>query len=99
MPACLDSGAMGFAEADSVGPGDGDANEDAKDAARHLAEDKEGDVRRQKAPRTVDKGVQKTAREAAEAARERHDVTTCQAASAGKPKKIIKSDIVNLFVA
>ena len=34
MPACLDSGAIGFVEADSVGPGDGDANEDAEDAAR-----------------------------------------------------------------
>jgi len=59
MPTGLDSGAIGFAEADSVGPGDGDANEDAKDAAQHLAEDNEGDVRRQKAPHTVDKGVQK----------------------------------------
>ena len=92
MPAGLDSGAIGFAAADRVGPGDGDANEDAEDAAQHLAEDNEGDVRRQKAPRTVDKGVQKAAREAAEAAWERHDfhelASLSQAASAGKPKKI-----------
>ena len=57
MPAGLDSGAIGFAASDSVGPGDGDANEDAEDAVQHLAEDNE--VRRQKAPHTVDKGVQK----------------------------------------
>ena len=74
MPACLDSGAIGFTEADRVGPGDGDANEDAKDAAQHLTEDNVGDVRDQKAPRTVDKGVQKTSREAAEGAWEGHDV-------------------------
>jgi len=51
----------------------------------------------------VDKGVQKAAREVAEGAWERHDVhelaAQSQVASAGKPKKIIKSDIVNLFVA
>jgi len=44
-------------QANSAGPGDDDANEDAKDAARHLTEDNEGDVRHQKVPRTVDKGV------------------------------------------
>ena len=103
MPAGLGSGATGFVEANSVGPGDGDANEDAEDAAQHLVEDIEVDVRRQKASRTVDKAVQKAAREAAEAAWERHDIhelaAQSQAASAGKPKKIIKSDIVNLFVA
>ena len=47
MPAGLDSGAIGFAAADSVGPGDGDTKEDAEDAAQHLAEDNKGDVRRQ----------------------------------------------------
>ena len=73
-PAGLDSGAIGFAAANSVGPGDADANEDAEDAAQHLVEDNEGDVRRQKAPRTVDKGVLKAAREAVEVAWERHDV-------------------------
>jgi len=103
MPASLDSGAIGFAEADSVGPGDGDANEVAKDAAQNLVEDNEGDVRRQKAPRTVDKGVLKAAREAVEVAWERLDVhelaAQSQAASVGKPKKIIESNIVNLFVA
>jgi len=102
MPASLDSSAIGFAAADSVGPGDGDANEDAEDATQHLAEDNEGDVCHQKAPRTVDKGVQKAAWEAAEAAWERHDVhelaAQSQTASAGKPKKIIQSDIINLFV-
>ena len=102
MPASLDSGAIGFAEADSVGPGDGDANEVAKDAAQNLVEDNEGNVRRQKAPRTVDKGVLKAAWEAVEAAWERLDVhelaAQSQAASAGKPQKIIKSDVVNLFV-
>jgi len=36
MPAGLDSGVIGFAAADSVGPGDGDANEDAEDAARQF---------------------------------------------------------------
>jgi len=97
-----DRGAIGFAVADSIGPGDSDANEDTEDAAQHLAENNKGDVRRQKAPRTADKGVQKAAREAAEAAWERHDVhelaAQSQAASAGKPPKIIKSDVVNLFV-
>ena len=34
MPAGLGNGVIGFVEADSVGPGDGDANEDAEDAAR-----------------------------------------------------------------
>jgi len=36
MPAGLDSGAIGFAADDSVDPGDGDANEDAEDAARQF---------------------------------------------------------------
>jgi len=81
MPACLDSGAIGFAEADRVGPGDGDANEDAKDTAHHLTEDNVGDVRHQKAPRTVDRGVQKTARETAEGAWERHHVNELTAQS------------------
>ena len=95
MPACLDSGAMGFAEADSVGPGDGDANEDAKDAARHLAEDKEGDVRRQKRHALWTRACRK------QLGRQQklYGKGTRLAASAGKPKKIIKSDIVNFFVA
>jgi len=102
LPVGLDSGVIGFAEANSVGPGDGDANEDAEDDTQYLAKDNEGDVRRHKASRTVDKGVQKAAREAAETAWERYDVhelvAESQAASAGKPQKIMKSDIVNLFV-
>jgi len=49
MPAGLGSGAIGFAEADSVGPGDGDANEDAEDVAQHLTRDNEGDVCRRHA--------------------------------------------------
>ena len=44
MPAGLDSGAIGFAAADSVGPGDGDANEDAKDAVRQFLKTFNADV-------------------------------------------------------
>jgi len=108
MPAGLDSSAIGFAVTNSVDRRDGDANEDAEDDAQPLTEDNEGDdqhpsIHRQKASRTVDKGVQKVARETAEVAWERHDVHELAAqsptTSVGKPQKIIKSDIINLFLA
>ena len=104
MPAGLNSGAIGSAAAYSVGPGDGDANEDAEDAAQQLTEDNEGDVRHQKAPRTVDKGVQKKQfwRQ-----RKLHGKGTMSMSwlpslmrpVLTNPKKIIKSDIIDLFVA
>jgi len=87
----------------SVGPGEGDTNEDAEDDAQPLAVDKGGDVRHQKAPCTVDKDMQKAARMASEATWEMHNVheqaAQSQVASAGKPQKNIKSDIDSFFVA
>jgi len=99
MPTGLGSGVIGFAEADSAGPGDNDANEDADDADQYLVEDNEGDVHHQKAPRTVDKGVQRQLRRQ----RKLHGKDTMSMSWLPSlrrtvlvnPKKIIKSNIVN----